>query len=197
MKSIFDEKKFEIAVKEIMTKNVFTVLPETSTEECAKLMINHKIGSVVVVDSEDKPIGMITKENLIKHVLARNKKADEVIAKQVMSFPLITASPSLTVIEAMQTMFKEGIRHLLILGADGKLLGICTDTDIFKVVPQLILLEQEYLRVMGEDKAEDSGEKEIAGYCDDCKEYSENLTFSRGLYLCDNCASEEMIESHV
>jgi CBS domain-containing protein len=186
-----------MAVKEIMTKNVYTVLPETSAEECAKLMIENRIGSVVVVNSEDKPIGVITKENLIKHVLAENKKADEVIAEQVMSFPLITASPSLTVIQAMQTMFKEGIRHLIILGTGGKILGICTDTDIFKVVPQLILLEQEYLRVMSESKTEEDNEEDIAGYCDDCKEYSESLIFSKGLYLCKDCAPEEMIESHV
>jgi signal-transduction protein with cAMP-binding, CBS, and nucleotidyltransferase domain len=185
-----------MAVKEIMTKNVYTVLTKTSAEECAKLMIEHRIGSVVVVDSEDKSIGIITKENLIKHVLALNKKADEVTAEEMMSAPLITASPSLTIIQAMQTMFKEGIRHLIIQGTDGKLLGICTDTDIFKVVPQLILLEQEFLKVMSE--VSDSEMKEdIAGYCDDCREYSDSLIFSKGQYMCENCAPEEMIESHV
>jgi len=185
-----------MAVKEIMTKKVHTVLPTTSAEECAKLMINHSIGSVVVVDSEDKSIGIITKENLIKHVLAENKKADEVTAEELMSTPLITASPSLTVIQAMQTMFKDGIRHLIIQGTDGKLLGICTDTDIFKVVPQLILLEQEYLRVMSKE-GETEQTEDIAGYCDDCREYSDSLIFCKGQYLCKNCAPEEMIENDV
>ncbi|MHA1516931.1 MAG: CBS domain-containing protein, partial [Candidatus Heimdallarchaeaceae archaeon] len=41
MKSIFDEKKFDMAVKEIMTKNVITVTPNTSTEVCAKLLIEN------------------------------------------------------------------------------------------------------------------------------------------------------------
>ena len=147
------------------------------------------------MDSEDKSIGIITKENLIKHVLAVNKKADEVTAEEMMSTPLITASPSLTVIQAMQTMFKDGIRHLIIQGTDGKLLGICTDTDIFKVVPQLILLEQEYLKVMSGEETERT--EDFAGYCDDCREYSDSLIFSKGQYLCKDCAPEEMIESHV
>ena len=197
MKSIFDEKKFEMAVKEIMTKNVYTILPDTTVEVCAKLMIENRIGSVVVVNSEGKSIGMITKENLIKHVLAVNKKADEVTAEEVMSSPLITASPSLTIIQAMQTMFKDGIRHLIILGKDGNLAGICTDTDIFKVVPQLILLEQEYLKVMGEEKSDSGSQEDFAGYCDDCREYSDGLSFSKGQYLCENCIPEELIESHV
>ncbi len=185
-----------MAVKEIMTKKVITVHPNTSADICAKLMIDNKIGSVVVVDLEGKTLGIVTKENLIKHVLALNRRADEVTVEKVMSSPLITASPSLTIIQAMQTMFKDGIRHLVIVGKEGKIVGICTDSDIFKVVPQLILLEQEYLRVMGEE-TDSSDKEEIAGYCDDCKEYSESLIFSKGLYVCKRCAPEELIESNV
>ena len=193
MKSIFDEKKFDMAVKEIMSKNVITVTPKTSTEVCAKLLIENRIGSVVVVDNGEKNVGIITKENLIKHVIAKNKRADSVTAEEAMTSPLITASPSLTIIQAMQTMFKEGIRHLVITNSEGKVVGMCTDTDVFKVVPQLILLEQEYLKLMAEDLEEDVG-ADLAGYCDDCKEYSDKLIFGRSLYLCSNCAPEELIE---
>lgn len=185
-----------MAVKEIMTKNVFTVLPNTSAEICAKLMIENRIGSVVVVNSDGKSIGIITKENLIKHVLAENKKADEVTAEEAMSSPLITASPSLTIVQAMQTMFKDNIRHLIIVGKGGNLLGMCSDTDVFKVVPQLILLEQEYLKVMKTDIPDPKDKEDIAGYCDDCREYSESLLISKGQYLCKRCAPEELIESH-
>ena len=148
MKSVFDKHKFEMALKEIMTKKVVTVSTTTSAEVCAKLMIEHKIGSVVVIDDKKKTIGIITKENIIKYVVAAEKDAKKITAENIMSSPLITASASLTIIEAMQTMFKEGIRHLVITNSEGKLLGICTDTDIFKVVPQLILLEQEYLNII-------------------------------------------------
>ena len=191
MKSIFDERKFEMAVKEIMTKNVVTVTKKTAADVCAKEMIKNKIGSVVVVDEKGKTAGIITKENLIKHVLAEDANPKTITAGEIMSSPLITASPTLSIIQAMQTMFKDGIRHLVITGSDGKVQGICTDTDIFKVVPQLILLEQEYLRFIGEDK--DSEMKEdFAGYCDDCREYSDKLIFTKGLYTCPNCAQEEI-----
>jgi len=193
MKSIFDEKKFDMAVKEIMSKNVITVTPKTSTEVCAKLLIENRIGSVVVVDKGEKNVGIITKENLIKHVIAKNKRADSVTADEAMSSPLITASPSLTIVQAMQTMFKEGIRHIVITNSGGKVVGMCTDTDVFKVVPQLILLEQEYLKLMSEGIEEDAV-ADLAGYCDDCKEYSDKLIFSQSLYLCSNCAPEELIE---
>ncbi|MCG3220666.1 MAG: CBS domain-containing protein [Candidatus Heimdallarchaeota archaeon] len=193
MKSIFDERKFDMAVKEIMTKNVITVAETTSTDVCAKLMIDNKVGSVVVLDKKGKTVGIITKENLIKHVLAKDADPKTVTAGKVMSSPLITASPTLSIIEAMQSMFKDGIRHLVITGSDGKVLGICTDSDLFKVVPQLILLEQEYLRFMSEDQ-EPELKEDFAGYCDDCREYSDKLIFVKGLYMCPNCAPEEMRE---
>ncbi|NPD89882.1 MAG: CBS domain-containing protein [Asgard group archaeon] len=196
MKSIFDERKFEMAVKEIMTKNVITVTKTTSADICAKLMIENKIGSVVVLDEKGKTVGIITKENLIRHVLAKDADPKNVIAGKIMSSPLISASPNLSIIQAMQSMFKDGIRHLVVTGSDGKLQGICTDTDIFKVVPQLILLEQEYLRFMSEDQ-ESELKEDFAGYCDDCKEYSDELIFVKGLYMCPNCAPEEMQESSV
>lgn len=195
MKSIFDEKKFDMAVKEIMTKNVISVTPKTSIEVCAKLLIENRIGSVVVIDNGGKTLGIITKENIID-VIAKNKRVEDVTAEEAMSSPLITASPSLTIIKAMQTMFKEGIRHLVITNSEGKVVGICTDTDVFKVIPQLILLEQEYLKLMAES-AEEGEEIDVAGYCDDCREYVDKLVFSKGLYMCSNCAPEELTESNV
>ena len=183
-----------MAIKEIMTKNVITVTQSTSTDICAKLMIENKVGSVVVLNEKGKTVGIITKENLIKHVMAKDAPPKSVTAGEVMSSPLITASPTLTIIQAMQTMFKDGIRHLVVTSSDGQVQGICTDTDIFKVVPQLILLEQEYLRFMSENK-ESEQKEDFAGYCDDCREYSDKLIFVKGLYTCPNCAPEELLES--
>lgn len=192
MKSIFDKEKFNMAIGEIMTKHVISVRPHTSAEVCARLMIENKIGSVVVVDDKEKIVGIITKENLIKHVLAQNASAEIVKAFEVMSSPVITASPSMSVTQAMHKMFKEGIRHLIVTNSEGKLVGICTDTDIFKVVPTLIFLEQEYLKIVEQDQGQTL--ESIAGYCDDCKEYSDSLTLVDGKYLCPDCLPEEYRE---
>lgn len=193
MKSIFDKEKFELELREIMTTNVISISPDTSAEVCAKLMIEHRIGSVVVVDDKGKTKGIITKENLIKNVIAKNASASNVLASEVMSSPVITAPQSMTIIQAMQLMSKQGIRHLVILN-EGKVAGMCSDTDIFKVVPQLILLEQEYLKIMGENQSEVAVD-DLAGYCDDCKEFTENLVYYNGLYVCPNCAPAELLET--
>ncbi len=194
VKSIFDRKKFELAISEIMTTNVISISLETSAEVCAKLMVENKIGSIVVLDQNNKALGIITKENLIKNVIAANADASTVLALDVMTSPVITAPQTMTIIQAMQLMSKQGIRHLVIL-KKGKVAGMCSDTDIFKVVPQLIMLEQEYLNVLGESQVTEEL-PDLAGYCDDCKEFREILIFHQGLYICHNCAPVGLLESN-
>ncbi|MCK5408942.1 MAG: CBS domain-containing protein [Candidatus Heimdallarchaeota archaeon] len=194
MKSIFDRKKFELAISEIMTTNVISISLETSAGVCAKLMVENNIGSIVVLDQSNKALGIITKENLIKNVIAANADASTVLALDVMTSPVITAPQTMTIIQAMQLMSKQGIRHLIIL-KKGKVAGMCSDTDIFKVVPQLIMLEQEYLNVLGESQVTEEL-PDLAGYCDDCKEFREILIFHQGLYICHNCAPVGLLESN-
>ena len=194
MKSIFDRKKFELALSEIMSTKVVSISLETSAEVCAKLMVENNIGSIVVLDQNNKALGIITKENLIKNVIAVNANAADVLAFDIMSSPVITAPQTMTIIQAMQLMSKQGIRHLVIL-KEGKVAGMCSDTDIFKVVPQLIMLEQEYLNVLGESQVTEEL-SDLAGYCDDCKEFRETLIFHQGLYICHNCAPVGLLESN-
>ncbi len=194
MKSIFDRKKFELALSEIMSTKVVSISLETSAEVCAKLMVENNIGSIVVLDQNNKALGIITKENLIKNVIAVNANAADVLALDMMSSPVITAPQTMTIIQAMQLMSKQKIRHLVIL-KEGKVAGMCSDTDIFKVVPQLIMLEQEYLKVLGESQVTEEL-PDLAGYCDDCKEFRENLIFHEGHYICQNCAPVGLLESN-
>jgi len=194
VKSIFDKTEFDMKVSEIMTKQVISITPQTSAEVCAKLMIENSIGSVVVVDEEDITIGIITKENLIKHVIAQKADAETVKASEIMTSPVIVINQNLTLTEAMEMMFKESIRHLVITDSNRKIEGICTDSDIFKVVPQLIFLEQEYIKMIREKNvAENNKEdnKKYAGYCDDCRVYSDELIYIDGIYACPTCSVEK------
>lgn len=194
VKSIFDKTEFDMKISEIMTKQVISITPQTSAEVCAKLMIEHSIGSVVVVDEDGVTIGIITKENLIRHVIAKKAIAEQIKASEIMSYPVITIDKKLTLTEAMEKMFKKSIRHLVITDSDGKVKGICTDTDIFKVVPQLIFLEQEYIKLIRErDVVENDKENtnKFAGYCDDCRVYSDELIYIDGIYACPTCSVEQ------
>ena len=56
----------KIKIKQVMTKNTFTVHPDYSIEEAANLLRQKKISGAPVVDDHNRPVGVITKEDLFK-----------------------------------------------------------------------------------------------------------------------------------
>jgi len=55
-----------IDVKEVMTRDVKTVTPETLLSEAARLMLRHKVGCLVVAGSDGEAVGLVTETDLIR-----------------------------------------------------------------------------------------------------------------------------------
>jgi CBS domain-containing protein len=145
-----------LKVKEVMTKKLITVTPDTPVREIAELMLKHKIGGVPVVEGE-KLVGIITEEDLImKNVklhfptyiqlldaviyLESLKKYEEelrkavgAIARDVMTKDPITISPEATLEEAATLMVERGISRLPVVEND-RLVGIITKRDVLKAI---------------------------------------------------------------
>lgn len=113
-----------------MIRNVITIEQERTTQDAAKLMAEHNIGSVIVV-SGGKPIGVVTERDLVRKVCARDIVSSSVPISEVMSAPLIWAEPEMELETAVQRMFNNKIRRLPILENE-KLVGIVTVTDLAK-----------------------------------------------------------------
>ncbi|RLE51890.1 MAG: CBS domain-containing protein, partial [Candidatus Methanomethylicota archaeon] len=60
----------EIHVEDVMTRTPITVPQSTTVDEVAKLMRDHKIGSVIVVSSSNNPVGIVTERDLVIKVIA-------------------------------------------------------------------------------------------------------------------------------
>jgi CBS domain-containing protein len=81
------------AVSEIMSPKklvVTSVKNNSSALDVTKLMIRNKVGSVVLVDGDGKPVGIVTERDLLRKVSAANKPAKSVAVKSIMSSPVIT-----------------------------------------------------------------------------------------------------------
>jgi len=129
----------DLRVEDIMTANVVTVGSEESAYMAAKLMAEKKVGSVIVVDDEGKPVGIITEEDLIRRVLASRRDPETTRARDIMSHPLITVDSSMSLREAAELMARRGIGHLPVV-KKGRLVGIVAEFDIITVAPDLLEL---------------------------------------------------------
>jgi CBS domain-containing protein len=116
-----------------------------SALDVAKLMAKHRIGSVVVIEGDDKrPVGMITERDIIKKVTAQNKSADQVAVRHIMSSPLITVKSIDSIDTAAETIADNRVKRLVVLEQDGSMVGILSVSDIAKKLAKI--LTQDYSR---------------------------------------------------
>jgi len=172
-----------VIVKEAMKVNPVTVNPKTTVKEAAELMKNKGIGNCIVVD--DKPVGIITESDILKKVVAEDRKASEVLVEEVMVSPIIVIDPYVDIEEAMKIMSKCNIRRLPVV-ENGKLIGIITQKDILRLSPMLLEISREWSDIVGKDEA--YLKKQIfSGKCEDCGILSANLKNIDGRLLCEDC----------
>lgn len=139
-----------ITVRDIMTTNVKTVRPDTVIQEVVATMNKLDIGSVIIVQG-DRPVGIITKRDLISRVVQPCLAPSALTASQVMSTPLVTIDENATVEEAVRLMAGKKIKKLPIMNS-GKLTGIVTFTDIAFDVPGMLTMLEEVCRPCREER---------------------------------------------
>jgi len=177
-------------VKDIMSSPVVTVDEDATVDKAAQLMVEGHIGCILVTSKEGKPIGIITESDFVTRVLAKNIQPSKLTAKEVMTSPLITIDPDETLSEAARRMSQLNIRRLGVM-YKGNLVGIISSKDILGIMPELIEIIQEKARIEGRTAAEEAPESApLAGYCDQCGRWSDNLTEVEGNFLCEECQIE-------
>ena len=121
-------REIPLRVSDIMVKDVVTAKQDEKIRDVAIRMYEKKVGSVVVVDEEGKPVGIITERDMV-YVCARGLSPDTP-AWMVMTENPITISENALVTEAMEKMRQLDIRHLPVVDSTGKLVGIISFRDV-------------------------------------------------------------------
>lgn len=123
-------------VKQAMTKQVLVTNPNTTIRDVAKIMANHRVGSLVVME-ENKIMGIITELDIIWKVVAGDLDPKTTLVQEVMTKEVITIQVDQTLEEASHIMVEHKIKKLPVLEKD-KLVGIITATDLISVQPKMI-----------------------------------------------------------
>lgn len=111
-----------------MTQGVVTAAADAPALDVARLMRDHGVGSVVIVDAAGAPSAMITDRDLAVRILADDADPSEPVSDRVSS-PLITGEPEMNLDEAAALMVQHRIRRLPVVDGD-QLAGIVTLDDI-------------------------------------------------------------------
>ncbi len=133
-----------VLVRDVMSKDVRVVRPDTLVKEVVATMNKFNIGSIVVVQS-DRPVGIITERDILKRIVEPCLAPETLRAREVMSTPIVTIRDITSIDEAARIMARKRIKRLLVM-EDEKLVGILTFTDIVTQVPNMLGILEELVR---------------------------------------------------
>lgn len=119
----------------IATPIVVTANPETTSVQAARLMREHHVGSLVVVDQRSasgKPIGIVTDRDLVLAVMAEELDPALFTVGDVMTTDLVTAAQGCDVRDAVHLLREHRLRRLIVLDDAGRVVGVAALEDLLE-----------------------------------------------------------------
>jgi CBS domain-containing protein len=117
------------SVGHLMSSPVQTVTPETPIHDAAETMLDRDIGSLVVVDEDDRPEGILTTTDCVALVAGQDSTDDTLVAEH-MTTGVETVVADAAVQDAANRMMTNGIHHLPVVSDNDSVIGILTTTDL-------------------------------------------------------------------
>lgn len=119
---------------------VATVGPDTTVTELLAVLAEHRIGAVVVVDSEGAVAGIVSERDIARAANSRGAAALEQPTSDIMTEMVVTCDPEASTGDLMALMTEKRVRHIPVM-QDEELVGIVSIGDIVKA--RLAELETE------------------------------------------------------
>ncbi|WP_426405190.1 CBS domain-containing protein [Streptomyces sp. R-07] len=109
----------------LMTDDVVFAIPTTSVREVARMLAEHDISGVPVVDEDDRVVGVVSESDLLTRA--------ELTARELMSRPAVTVHAEESVADAARLMVRRGVERLPVVDEEERLVGIVTRRDLLRV----------------------------------------------------------------
>jgi CBS domain-containing protein len=126
-------------IGEICTRIVTFATKDMPLTEAAKLMRQHHVGSLVVVQEESRgrvPVGILTDRDIVIEVLAPELDYRNMTVGEIMSSRLTTACETDDMLRVLRVMRQRGIRRMPVVAESGGLAGIVTIDDLLEIVAE-------------------------------------------------------------
>lgn len=118
-------------VQDAMTTKVHTISPTNTLRDAARVMSEHNVGAVVVIDPEQPGPGILTERDVMRSLGAGEAPDDELVQDHLTA-NVVFADREWSIEEAAATMTRGGFRHLVVLDG-GTLEGMLSMRDIVRV----------------------------------------------------------------
>jgi len=135
-----------ITVKDVMRTDVKYITKDVTLYDVIKEMSNSWISSLIVVDSKNEPLGIVTEKDAVR-ALAWSVNGFDLKVINAMSTPIVTVEDTTCLDTALTVMVERGINHLPVT-SKGKIVGMVTSRDIVRFIVKNRLLAPEVIEGM-------------------------------------------------
>lgn len=111
---------------------IWTIGPEDPVLEAIQLMADKRIGALPVL-RDNELVGIVSERDYARKVILMGRSSSDTPVWQIMSSPVVTASPDDDVHRCMEVMTEKRIRHLPVVER-GRMIGIISIGDLVKAV---------------------------------------------------------------
>src|SRR5919197_838881 len=139
------------SVSEIMSKREIVTITSNSgktAQDVGDLMVEKKVGSVIVINKKGQYDGIITERDMVKRVCLKNIAASRIKVEELMSSPLITIRSYDSLDTASRVMIKNKIKRIAVLEEDNRIVGLISVTDITKRLAKILLDDYNRYRLL-------------------------------------------------
>jgi CBS domain-containing protein len=123
--------KYPSIVSDIMN-DIISIDASSRIEEAAKIMIEHKIGSIIVTE-EDKPVGIITKTDMLARVIVDDRDPKVHLTRTIMSTHLLSIDKDTSILDAMR-FIRDNKIHIVLIKKENDLIGIVSEDDMIRAI---------------------------------------------------------------
>ncbi len=116
---------------EICTRIVVIATRGTTLLEASRLMREHNVGTLVIVDARKHPVGIVTDRDLVTKVLAQTPEAlGWLTVDDVLTSDVVLANDTDDVFSVLETMHRRHVRRVPVVDDEGALVGILALDDL-------------------------------------------------------------------
>ncbi len=127
---VAEQQTMNSPLSTVIKKTPLSVTPTTPLRQVIELMATHSIGSMIIVDEEQRPIGIFTQSDVLKRIVLPGLALD-ILISEVMSPNPHTLHLSANAYDAALTMAMRGVHHVLAVDDGGRLMGVVSERDLF------------------------------------------------------------------
>jgi len=114
---------------------VYSIAPDASVLEAIQLMSERGIGAVLVMDG-GALVGIVSERDYTRKVVLQGRASKDTRVEEIMTSDVITATPELTLEQAMRLVTERRIRHLPVT-REGRVVGVVSIGDMVKTLLSL------------------------------------------------------------